>query len=61
MLRLISSQFVPSHLSLSMSTEPVAILEVGAAPPTHLIAPFEVANTGPAAIAPVMYDSIVTT
>src|ERR1700730_12396729 len=37
------------------------MLEVGATPPVHLIAPFEVANTGPAAIAPVMYDSIVTT
>src|SRR6202030_1854339 len=61
MLRLISSQFVPSHFSLSMSTELLAILEVGAAPPIHLIVPSEVTNTGPAAIAPVMYDSTVTT
>ena len=61
MLRLISSQLVPSHLNLSMSTELLAMLDVGATPPIHLIAPFEVANTGPAAIAPVMYDSTVTT
>src|SRR5579862_698493 len=61
MLRPSSSQFVPSHLNLSMSTEPLALLDVGAAPPVHLIAPFEVANTGPAAIAPVIYDSTVTT
>src|SRR5579862_9410066 len=61
MLRLISSQLVPSHLNLSMSTEPLATLEIGAAPPIHLIAPFEVPNTGPVAIAPVMYDSTVTT
>ena len=54
MLRLSSSQFVPSHLSLSTSTEPLAMLEVGAAPPVHFIAPLDVAHTGPAAIAPVM-------
>src|SRR5271154_6394278 len=54
MLRLISSQFVPSHLSLSTSTDPLATLEVGGAPPAHFISPLDVAQSGPAAIVPTM-------